>query len=72
MPSVHIATNRGHMARMVVAGAPALDRQGRLERSIPLPEEAFQKIEAALAQGFQEGMLFLTDDGSRLDWYLDR
>jgi hypothetical protein len=52
-------------------GAPALDPAGRLERSLDLPEMAYQRIEDGIARGNIEGILFL-DDGRRLDWFLDR
>jgi hypothetical protein len=53
------------------AGAPTISRDGHIERSIEIPEEAFQIIEAGIRKGFTEGNAYLKDR-SRFNWFLDR
>jgi hypothetical protein len=53
------------------AGAPAINAEGSIDRSIEVPEEAYQRIEVAIAQGGIEGDIYL-EDGSRFRWFLDR
>lgn len=52
-------------------GKPILDPSGRIERTLDLPEVAYQRIEKAIAAGGLEGTIFL-EDGRRLDWFVDR
>jgi Protein of unknown function (DUF1572) len=52
------------------AGTPKIDSQGHIERSIEIPEEAYQAIEARIANGSKEGALYL-QDGRRFDYFLD-
>jgi hypothetical protein len=71
MPSVRITTDWGHRDRMEWAGAPGIGKDGKIERSIDIPEEAFQGIEAGIRKGFVEGNFYLKDK-SRFSWFLDR
>ena len=71
MPSVRISTDWGHSDRMEWAGAPNIDKGNRIERSLPIPEEAYQRIESAIAAGHIEGNIYL-EDRSRFHWFLDR
>jgi hypothetical protein len=71
MPTVRITTDQGHHDQMKWAGAPTIDRQNHIERSIDIPEEAYQKIEASINQGYLKGEV-RTSDGCRYGWFLDR
>ncbi len=72
MATVRISgTTRRNIHKSEWLGAPRIDPDGRLERSIDLPEATYQRIEEGINQGYTEGMLFL-DDGRRVDWFLDR
>jgi hypothetical protein len=71
MPTVRITTNWRHPHRMEWAGAPSIDKEGRIERSITIPEEAYEGIESAIAAGHIEGDVYLPDR-SRFHWFLDR
>ena len=71
MPSVRITTDWGHAGRMEWAGAPNIDAANRIERSVDIPEEAFKRIEAAIAGGHIEGEIRL-QNASRFHWFLDR
>jgi hypothetical protein len=53
------------------AGAPSIDKRGHIKRSVNMPEEAYKKIETAIAQGHVEGDIY-TGDQSRFHWFLDR
>jgi hypothetical protein len=52
-------------------GAPALEHDGRIERSVALPEEAYQAIEHDIAKGSLEGTTYLKN-GTRFTWFVDR
>lgn len=71
MTTIRISGNWRNPNKMEWAGAPSVDDQGRIERSIELPEEAFQALEREIAKGGLEGFVFLKD-GTRFDWFLDR
>jgi hypothetical protein len=71
MTTVRISGNWKNPNKREWAGAPAVDRQGHIERSLDIPEEAYQAIERELAKGGPEGTVYLPN-GSRFDWYLDR
>ncbi|HEY8505792.1 MAG TPA: hypothetical protein VIL46_14500 [Gemmataceae bacterium] len=71
MPSVRLSGNVKFVTKVQGLGAPALDEQGRLERTAEIPEEAYQRIEQAVAQGFIEGRIYLDRD-RYIDWLLDR
>jgi hypothetical protein len=51
-------------------GTPAF-ANGRIERALDLPEIIYQRIEESIAKGAIEGLV-ATDDGWRIDWFLDR
>jgi hypothetical protein len=53
------------------AGAPAIDAKNRIERSVAIPEEAYERIESGIAAGHIEGEIYLKN-GSRFKWFLDR
>jgi hypothetical protein len=71
MASVRITHNWRNPNKMEWAGAPELDDEGRIERSLQIPEEVYQAIERALAGGQGEGTVAL-DDGTRFQWFADR
>jgi len=71
MPNVRISTDWQHPGDMQWSGAPLVDADNHVERSLPIPEEAYQRIEAAIAGGHLEGDIFLKDR-SRFHWFLDR
>jgi hypothetical protein len=53
------------------AGAPNIDAENRIERCVNIPEEAYQRLESAIASGHIEGEIYLKN-GSRVRWFLDR
>ena len=71
MPTVRISGNWRSLHHMEWAGAPAIDRDGHIERSIDIPELAYRKIEQAIAEGHVEGVVYLEGD-VRFNWFLDR
>ena len=72
MPTVRISGNRpNNIHKMEWLGAPALDKQGHLERTLEIPEEAYEHIERGIAKGFIEG-IFSLKNGLRFEWFLDR
>jgi hypothetical protein len=71
MPNVRIMSDWGHAGRMEWAGAPLIDARNRIERSVAIPEEAYERIESGIAAGHIEGEIYLKN-GSRFKWFLDR
>ena len=71
MPSVRISGNWRSPAQMKWYGAPEVDDTGRIDRTIQIPEAAYEAIEEALKSGAPEGDIY-TDDGSRFHWFLDQ
>jgi hypothetical protein len=71
MATIRISGNWGHPARKEWFGAPEVDPEGHIERSIAIPEEAFQAIERHLQKGAYEGVIAL-EDGTQFQWFLDR
>jgi len=72
MPTVRISGNWRNPNKKEWAGAPNLQPDGRIERSITIPEEAFQAIEREIARGGGEGLVYLKDGVTRFDWFVDR
>jgi hypothetical protein len=70
MATVRIAGNWRNIHKMEWAGAPSIDADGRIERSLPIPEEAYASIERQIAAGALEGIAVLPT-GTRFDWFLD-
>ena len=52
-------------------GAPSIDENGEIERTIKLPAGVYEAIERAIAKGEIEGMVIVTDN-TRVQWQLDR
>ena len=71
MASIRISGNWRNANEMEWAGAPTLDRNGHIERSIALPEEALQAIERDVAKGGIEGTTYLPN-GTHFNWFVDR
>jgi hypothetical protein len=71
MPTVRISGNWRNPSKKEWAGAPNIQPDGSIERSISIPEEAFQAIERDVAKGSVEGIVSLKD-GTRFEWFLDR
>ncbi len=71
MATVRISGNWRKIGEMEWAGAPNLDSKGRIERSLDIPEQAYQAIEQAIAHGHIEGSVPL-HGGVRFQWFLDR
>ena len=72
MPKVRITGNKpNNIHKTEWLGAPDLDAQGHLERSLAIPDDAYQRIEHAIANGATEGFVSL-DSGLRYEWFLDR
>jgi hypothetical protein len=66
MATVRISGNWRNPNKKEWAGAPVLDSAGRIERTISIPEAAYQAIEQDI-----EGITYL-EDGTRFDWFVDR
>jgi len=72
MATVRITgTTRSNIHKKAWLGAPAIDQVNHIERTIDLPEAVYQRIEDGIAKGFIEGLI-VTDDGRRVEWFLDR
>ncbi len=71
MANVRISTNWQHNDRMEWAGAPAIGKDGCIERAIPMPEDVYCSIEAGISSGHMEGDVYLPDR-SHFHWFLDR
>jgi hypothetical protein len=67
-----LGAGMGSSARITCAGAiGSADAENRIERYVKIPEEAYQRIESAIAGGHIEGEIYLKN-GSRFRWFLDR
>jgi hypothetical protein len=71
MATVRISGNWRNRGKKEWAGTPAVDPDGHIERSIAIPEEAYQAIEHELKKGGVEGIIYL-EDGTQFNWFLDR
>lgn len=71
MPSVRITGNARNPNKMEWLGAPSLDADGRIQRSLKLPEPIYEAIERGIAKGEVEGTINL-QDGTRYQWFADR
>jgi hypothetical protein len=71
MPTVRLSGDWRNAGKMEWAGAPAVDRDGHIERIPGVPEEAFLAVEREIARGGVEGTVLLAD-GARCNWFLDR
>ncbi len=71
MATVRISGNWRNPSKMEWGGAPAIDENGEIERTIKLPAGVYEAIEAAIAGGDIEGTVVLPD-GARVQWQLDR
>ena len=71
MATVRITGNKpNNIHKTQWLGAPAIDKQGQIERALDIPEAAFHAIERAIANGSTEGTVSL-DSGLRYEWFLD-
>jgi hypothetical protein len=72
MATVRISGNWRNPNKKEWAGAPTIDTNGKIERSIKIPEEAFLAIEQEIAKARgNEGTVYLKN-GARFDWFVDR
>ncbi len=71
MATVRISGNWRNPNKMELGGTFPLDKDGHIERGQDIPEEGFQKIERAIAQGNNEGAIY-QEGGTRFQWLLDR
>jgi hypothetical protein len=71
MASVRISHNMRNPNKMDWAGAPELDDEGHIERTLNLPEALYESIEQAIAKGHVEGTVYLDQD-TRVHWQADR
>jgi hypothetical protein len=71
MATIRISGNWRNPNRKEWAGAPSISPEGHIERSLDIPEEAYQALEIAIAKGGNEGTVYLKD-GTRFDWFVDR
>lgn len=70
MATVRISSDVGHPGKAEWRGAPRISASRKIDRTIPLPEEAFTKIEQGITDGCCEGIISLSDH-SRVWWFLD-
>jgi hypothetical protein len=68
--TVRISGNWRNPSKMEWGGAPEIDENGEIERTIKLPAGVYEAMEGAIAKGETEGMIILPDD-SRVQWQLD-
>ena len=71
MPTVRITGNVRTLQTMEWAGKATLLPDGKIERSIDLPEELFLAIEKHIARGAGEGAVVL-ENGKRFEYFVDR
>jgi hypothetical protein len=72
MPTVRISGNWRNVNQMEWAGAPNVGPDGRIERSLAIPPDAYEAIEKAIADsGAVEGTVTLPN-GTRFHYFLDR
>ncbi len=71
MATVRISGNWRNPNKMEWAGAPSIDDDGQIERTIKLPEGVYEAIEDAIARGNVEGTVVLPGS-ARVQWQLDR
>ncbi len=71
MVDVRISGNWRNVNKMELAGTTQLDQNGRLQRTLEFPEEAYLALEAAIAKGENEGTVYLPS-GTRFDYFVDR
>lgn len=71
MASVRISGNWKHPDTQEWFGAPEIDAQNRIARSIDIPEAAYQQIEQAIREGHVEGIVAI-EGGVDFHWFLDR
>jgi hypothetical protein len=71
MATVRISGNWRNPSKKEWAGAPRINKKGQIERSLDIPEAAYQALERDIAKGNIEGTVYL-EDGSRFDWFVDR
>jgi hypothetical protein len=71
MATVRISGNWRNPNKMEWGGAPQINEDGTIERTINLPAGVYEAIEAAIARGDIEGAVVLPG-GSRVNWLLDR
>jgi hypothetical protein len=71
MASVRITGNWRSPNKMEWGGVAGIDKAGRIERSIQIPEPVYEAMEKAIAKGQIEGEIRL-QDGTRFQWLLDR
>jgi nucleotide-binding universal stress UspA family protein len=69
--TVRITGNARNPNREEWVGAPTVDQQGHIDRSVALPEEAFLAMERGIRRGGIEGVVQLSN-GSHLNWFVDR
>lgn len=71
MPSVRISGNWQNVNRMDWAGVANVDKDGHIERSVAIPEEAYVALEQAITSGSKEGDVYIKN-GARFHWFLDK
>lgn len=71
MPTIRISSNKRNVNVMEWLGAPNVDKEGHIERSLDLPEEVYQGLEKAITSGAKEGDVYLKD-GARVHWFFDK
>jgi hypothetical protein len=71
MATVRISGNWRNPNKMEWGGAPEIDDDGHIERSVKIPEAIYLAIEEYIQKGQVQGSI-ATPDGTRYDWFLDR
>jgi hypothetical protein len=70
MASVCISGNWRNPNRMEFGGVLSVNKVGRIERSLEIPEGVYERIESAIAQNQSEGSI-VQDGGIRYQWFFD-
>ena len=71
MATVRISGNWRNPNKMEWGGAPEIDADGHIERSVKIPEAIYLAIEEYIQKGQVQGSI-MKPDGTRFDWFLDR
>ena len=72
MATVRISGNWRNPNKKDWAGAPEIDDEGHIERSIDIPEEAYRAIERDIARGRASEGVTILPNGTRFEWFVDR
>jgi len=70
MASVRISGNWRNPNKLELGGVLPVNKVGRIERSLEIPDKVYELIEAAIAQHESEGSI-VQEGGIRYQWFFD-